>query len=382
MMIKSTGQVSLQGGREENQDAVLHEVLPNGWLLLAVCDGMGGLSGGRLASTIAVNQLAGYCRENYAHKSATQLLASAIIAANQAILNQSKANAQRMGTTVAALLLTPDAACIAHVGDSRIYQLRKGKLLFKTQDDSKAWLRVLGKELTEEEARTHEDSDVLTKALGIALDTTPTVNKLNYKKGDVFLLCSDGVWNLKPEKELLHLVSSEKDMSKMIPWLLNDLNQNAAANGGGHDNLSAIALMTASGSKTPANLRLEYLKWAVILLVGILSSTAFSWYYFGPGNQPTPDQDPSASQKHQNIIELLRDSLRLVEQQESMLRDSIRLLNKQESKKDDPKNKKKDKIQEQEAATEHPQKDTLKENKEIMETPPHNEPAQDSTKQE
>lgn len=329
MLIKSIGQISLPGGRDENQDAIQAEVLPNGWALCIVCDGMGGLDNGRLASAMAVNQISAYCQAHYPHQSAKQLAQHAIDAAYQAIVAQSEYDETRMGTTVALLLLTPEAAVVAHLGDSRIYQARKGKIVFRTRDDSEAFEMVANGELTEEQARTHPSSNKLTNGLIPGRYQPGQAMELSYLKNDLFFLCTDGVWNLRPEPELIAMAASEKDAGRMVPWLLNELDRSAHLQGGGHDNLSAIALRTQQRSLATASVppKREYLRWLAILAGGVAVSLAALWYWQVKQKNTGQPITESPSQREK----ALEDSLRRAEEYGRLLEDSLRALQQQET---------------------------------------------------
>lgn len=125
------------GGRKENQDSAGIKDTKLGYLVV-VCDGMGGMQGGRTASQLAVQTILKTVAsaDNQANPSMT--LIKAIRNANMAIIEEGRNNSdlQGMGTTVTALLLTPYSALTAYIGDSRIYQLRKGKKIFRTFDHS------------------------------------------------------------------------------------------------------------------------------------------------------------------------------------------------------------------------------------------------------
>jgi serine/threonine protein phosphatase PrpC len=119
-------------------------------------------------------------------------LHGAILNANEAIWQESSTNAsfKGMGSTVAALLITPERAIFYHVGDSRIYQLRKGKILHRTSDHSLVFDLVRQGKMTEEQARLSDKSNIITRSLGIrATVDIETTDNFSYKTGDRFLLC-------------------------------------------------------------------------------------------------------------------------------------------------------------------------------------------------
>ena len=147
-----------------------------------------------------------------------------------------------MGTTATVLVLTPEAAYLTHVGDSRIYQLRKGKKVFRTFDHSKVFEMVAQKMMTEEQARQSSFSNIITRALGIRQKVEMTVEKIPYKKGDRFILCCDGIWNTLPEAEILKLFMAKDKTKDEVEYLTATINGIGVQRGGEHDNLTAIVV--------------------------------------------------------------------------------------------------------------------------------------------
>ena len=141
------------GGRQENQDFYGTAKTKFGNLIV-VCDGMGGYNGGRYAAELAVNTIL-KSMETTPETELQNALQNAINEANTTIWNEAHANPEfkNMGTTVTALLITPEKAIACHVGDSRIYQIRKGEIIFRTFDHSHVFELVKAGLLTEEEAR-------------------------------------------------------------------------------------------------------------------------------------------------------------------------------------------------------------------------------------
>lgn len=231
------------GGRTENQDFYGTAKTQFGELII-VCDGMGGHKGGRHAAEKAVKTIIQYF-EKPNNTNSAQTLKKAIENANTEIWNQAKNSIllKGMGTTVVALLVTPNEAICAHVGDSRIYQLRDGQILHRTFDHSHVFELVRAGMLTEEEARVSSKSNIITRALGIQ----PTVEieiteKLSYKKGDRFLLCTDGICGAVPENELVEMASQKADIESIVSELVEKIDTIGQAKGGMHDNLTAALI--------------------------------------------------------------------------------------------------------------------------------------------
>jgi len=260
------------GGRDENQDAALAEILDNGWFIGVVCDGMGGLSSGKIASALACNEINNCFRNVMSSETdPTRILERSIQMANSTILDYAFQNGiNRMGTTVAALVLTSERAIIAHVGDSRVYQTRGGKKIYRTNDHSKVMEAVQSNLMTEEQARISDDSNKLTKALGLKPNIDIEIKEMPYKKGDVFILCSDGVWGVKLESVWLsELLNDNNNLQKNVEWYINKLNEEANKEfEGEHDNLTLMMVRTEQDSKKAGLSINNYL-----LIAGIITTT-------------------------------------------------------------------------------------------------------------
>ena len=195
---------SRRGGRPENQDHYDYKDTPHG-LIVVVCDGMGGGPSGKLASTIAVQRTIDYVMQANDNEAKDTILKDAVTYAHKAILlrQQNDSTTRGMGTTLTALLINSKSAYIAHVGDSRVYQFRKGKVVFKTKDHSYVGELVQKGELSEEQARLSTRSNIITRCLGgKSMELADIDGPLPYKKGDRFMLCTDGIWGAVPEPEL------------------------------------------------------------------------------------------------------------------------------------------------------------------------------------
>lgn len=231
---------SRQGGRSENQDYAGWIDTPLGALLI-VCDGMGGMRGGSTASRLAVTTVLDFVSNCDPQDKAEMALVKAIKHANTVVFEagQSDENLHGMGTTITALLMNPKAVTVAHVGDSRIYQLRKGRKVFRTFDHSMVFEMVKKKVITEEQARLSAQSNIIMRAMGIKPDLDVEVHTLPYRKGDRFLLCSDGFWGVLPEPAFLELVTGDGPIDKVLESSFATIEQTAQIKGGEYDNLTA-----------------------------------------------------------------------------------------------------------------------------------------------
>jgi PPM family protein phosphatase len=203
--------------------------------LFVVADGMGGAQAGEVASEIAVRQFERGLPDG---QDPGEALAALIQAANARIHEQARSHAQHagMGTTTTAAYLTADAVVVAHVGDSRCYLLRDDDLIRLTRDHSLVGELVARGKLTEEQAESHPQRSVITRALGPEPNVEVDVEAYPARAGDVFLLCSDGLTSMVHEPQLKSLLADrERPLEQTGRRLI------AAANdAGGRDNITVI----------------------------------------------------------------------------------------------------------------------------------------------
>ena len=203
--------------------------------LFVVADGMGGAQAGEVASEIAVRQFEGGLPDD-SHPG--EALVALIQEANARIHEQARSDAQHagMGTTTTAAYLTGDTVVVAHVGDSRCYLVRDGDLIRLTRDHSLVGELVARGKLTEEQAESHPQRSVITRALGPEPHVEVDVDAFPARPGDVFLLCSDGLTSMVHEPQLKPLLTDPGRSLEQIGRALI-----AAANdAGGRDNITVI----------------------------------------------------------------------------------------------------------------------------------------------
>ena len=262
------------GGRGENQDSYGFKNTKLGFLV-TVCDGMGGGPGGKTASTIAVEKIIAGIEEAVEEETVPNIIIKAIRRANMAIIeagNETPA-LKGMGSTATVLLLSERAAYVAHVGDSRVYQFRGHKKIFRTFDHSMVFDLVKQGVITEEQARLSAQSNIITRALGIQPDVEVDVQERPYEKGDRFLLCTDGIHGTMPEPEFIKLATSRKNalgaVTDNIATLVDDYGTSA---GGHHDNLTLAIVETKTNSKLqPAMSKTTKLILGALAIVAALS---------------------------------------------------------------------------------------------------------------
>lgn len=217
--------------------------------LMIVADGMGGHSAGEVASQMAV-ELVSRLYYEAAGDDAPGALAAAVAEANRRIHAEAEADEAKrgMGTTCTALALRGGGAFAAHVGDSRLYLLRDGGVYQLSEDHSHVMELVRHGLLTKEEARTHEDKNVILRALG----TTPEVEvsvvaPVAVKAGDRFLVCSDGLHDLVADEEIGRTVAAAADEHAACEQLIA-----LAKERGGHDNITVgLVGLVPSGTAQP-----------------------------------------------------------------------------------------------------------------------------------
>ena len=224
--------------RRTNEDALRVDE-PLG--LLIVADGMGGHAGGEVASTVAVEAIAAYVREQLAGSEAVDhaaaLLQAAVRTADEAIWTTASArrDLRDMGTTVVLALCRGNQAHIAHVGDSRAYLLRQGELRQLTEDHSVVARLIKAGQLKPERARSHPLRHQITRYLGNR-QAVAEVHCVTWWPGDYLLLCSDGLTNMLEDHQLTEIIlQSGADVRAACEALIARANAH-----GGEDNISVI----------------------------------------------------------------------------------------------------------------------------------------------
>lgn len=230
-------------GNEDNACAILPEaddVRARRGVLVLVADGMGGHAGGEIASEMAAQVV---CREYYnaAHEtSVSALLRASLEVANREIYKASRSDAGKrgMGTTCTALVLRGEKIFMAHAGDSRLYLLRAGMLYQLSQDHSAVMELVRQGVLTAEQARVHENKNLITRALGLRPEVEIEVwdEPMTARVADRYLLCSDGLSDLV-EDELIETIAGQN-----APQIACEKLVETAKSRGGHDNITVLIL--------------------------------------------------------------------------------------------------------------------------------------------
>lgn len=227
--------------RNMNQDSFYISENDNGLNLCILADGMGGYKGGEIASKVAVTAVSKFITEKFDSiskdkDSILDLLEDAILFANSAIYEESEADEelQDMGTTLEVMLIYKQKVYIGHVGDSRIYRIRKNNMKKITTDHSYVEKLIQDGEITREESYNHPKKNLLIKALGTDEEVEPDLIYTVLNKNDMLIICSDGLTNMISEKEILDIVlnNSSENVADVLVDEANDA--------GGLDNITVI----------------------------------------------------------------------------------------------------------------------------------------------
>ena len=230
-MIAYAGSITDPGRRRRhNEDAYVCEPP-----LFAIADGMGGAQAGEVASRLAAAAL----RESGADAGGERRIVDLIQEANRRVYDRSNAdpNTYGMGTTMTVALVEDGRVAFGHVGDSRAYLIRDGAMEQVTEDHSLVNELLKSGKLSPEEAESHPQRSVITRALGTDPDVDVDTFTIDAENGDVFLLCSDGLTDMVEEQEILELVERNR---RNIDAALKELVR-AANRGGGEDNITVVA---------------------------------------------------------------------------------------------------------------------------------------------
>lgn len=238
--MKLFGKTDIGLVRENNQDAFSFGSFDDGNCWAVVCDGMGGVSGGQVASSICVERVSEAIKRSYRNKmtvsSAKNLLESSINAANSAVFKESQENPELkgMGTTVVAVIVLGNLAVVAHVGDSRAYLVNE-EIKAVTKDHSFVQLLIDTGKITEEEAKVHPDRNVITRAVGIEHVVDVEIDIVDVNDNDKLLICTDGLNGYVSDADILKVINKYGDSSteKLVE---------TANNSGGRDNVTVVII--------------------------------------------------------------------------------------------------------------------------------------------
>lgn len=266
--------ISQQGGRPENQDDWGGANTPLGFLIV-VCDGMGGGPGGKTASHIAKTVIIDCLMRCSPQASPSESMKKAIAQAND-VMEQQMSMTPRlvgMGSTMVAVLITSYSAVIAHLGDSRCYRISHGRMVFRTKDHSLVGELVENKAMTEEQARTSPQSNIIKRALGATQNHIPQIEEQPFLKGDRFILCTDGIWGVMPHDQLLQWFTAPQSLDSMVEKLSEEVDRIGLTKGNNHDNHTLVVIETNADSTLKETMsktsKITIVVMAIILVISL-----------------------------------------------------------------------------------------------------------------
>ena len=228
--------------RKENQDSSAYSVISSDCVWAVICDGMGGAKGGKTASSAAVEYIAEYIEKEYdeamSGESLSDMLVDAVDGANLVVYKMAMEDPDLcgMGTTCDLVFVRDDVVHVVHVGDSRTYSIRGGKILQITEDHSVVQEMVRRGELTPDQAMKHPSKNLITRALGVSHEVDIDYIEAEFCEGDTVLICSDGLSNFVSKADMVRAVKECRGD------LLTDTLVDIAKRHGGHDNITVTVI--------------------------------------------------------------------------------------------------------------------------------------------
>lgn len=237
--MKAFAKTDIGAKRQTNQDYIFCSMQPVGSLpnLFIVADGMGGHKAGDLASRYTVEEFLTSVRESGA-ENPISIIEEAVRDSNLALIQKSKESIdyEGMGTTLVVATFIDKSLYIANVGDSRLY-LVNNEIQQITRDHSLVEEMISLGEIDRKNARTHEKKNIITRAIGVDSEVVADFFEIEYSKGDIILMCSDGLSNMIEDEDIKVIVNEGTDLSEITNKLIELANRN-----GGKDNISVILI--------------------------------------------------------------------------------------------------------------------------------------------
>lgn len=229
--------------RKMNQDSYYISEENDNYKLCILADGMGGYTGGEIASRLACVSTAEYIKENlkndnqYRKEKLIKTIHQAMQKANEIVFEKSREyeELEQMGTTLEICLIYNNKAYIGHIGDSRIYKIQQNSMKKITTDHSYVQKLVKDGTITQEEAINHPKKNMLMKALGCEETIEPDVMVQNFNHGEIILICSDGLTNMIAEQEIYNIIT--RNIAEAPQKLIKK-----AKELGGYDNITVIII--------------------------------------------------------------------------------------------------------------------------------------------
>lgn len=240
LALRSAASTDVGLARQRNEDDYYA-----GQRVFAVADGLGGHQAGEIASRLAIQ----YLRELDGREDHLgQGLEDSIRRANQAIHERAAKDpgTRGMGTTLTAIAVEDGGAHLAHVGDSRCYLLRDGEISQLSRDHTLVARMVADGKITPEQAETHPQRSILTRALGAEPEIDIDTLEIALAPGDRLLLCSDGLSSVVPEEEIVRLLGATEDLDALCARLVEEANGR-----GGPDNITVLVVEVPREAELP-----------------------------------------------------------------------------------------------------------------------------------
>jgi serine/threonine protein phosphatase PrpC len=264
--LKFAGRTDTGLVRSHNEDSITFSA-EYGFAILA--DGMGGYNAGEVASGIATSVLKESLEQRLRNqqwdvrlnrnKRIQQMLVESIIHANDSIFEAARVDPQNsgMGTTLVVALFHHDRVTVAHVGDSRAYRLRNGEITQITRDHSMLQEQIDAGLISEEGAQFAQNRNLITRAMGVDVDVDVEVHEHQTEAGDIYLLCSDGLSDMLPNRQIMdEIIAATPSLESACEELILRANES-----GGRDNISVILIEVQPQKLTPGGLVGHVRKW-------------------------------------------------------------------------------------------------------------------------
>lgn len=228
--------------REQNQDDCRFGVISPSCVWAVVCDGMGGAQGGNIASATAVeyikSQVEQLYNEDLTKEELGNLMAEIVVNANLKVFELASSDSELagMGTTCEFVFVKDTTVHIVHIGDSRTYAIRGGKIKQLTEDHSVVMEMVKRGEITSEQAQNHPNKNYITRALGVKPEVHLDYIEANFIYGDVLLICTDGLSNCVSTGDMVKICHENRG-EKLTETLVERAKEN-----GGPDNITVTVI--------------------------------------------------------------------------------------------------------------------------------------------
>lgn len=235
--------------RQENQDNYCAQQLVDGSGWGIVCDGMGGVNGGKIAARIATDSMLRYFQKELPtlrYGEEKQFIQHGFDITNRAVYDKATSDPEMlgMGTTGVCVYIKGKMAHIVHAGDSRAYLYHEGKMRQVTRDHSMVQQLVDSGQITHEQAAVHPQKNLITRALGVSATIVPEYNRCEVSKGDIMLLCTDGLTNMASDDDICQILKANTFFEAPDALVAS------ALRGGGQDNITVMLMGVESTEGT------------------------------------------------------------------------------------------------------------------------------------